>query len=257
MMVVGNSNGSARLADPFGWRASLRFKGRMLLSMAAIALGVALGYAIHLINAAAVDEFARGLSAASGSADLVIRGPSSGFSADAYPLAARMPAVAVASPVVEIVVAVAGTPPRSFQVLGIDALRAGQLAPALVGETAELLDILRDDTIFLNVTLAGALGKQVGDALHVRLGTTTRSLRVAGFLGAQAPLGEIGVMDIAGAQALSEFPDRLSHIDLRLHAGVSIDMATEQLRPCCPLGCRSHASRMRSRRMPACRGRIA
>ena len=36
-------------------------KGRILLSVAAIALGVALGFAVHLINRAAVNELAAGV----------------------------------------------------------------------------------------------------------------------------------------------------------------------------------------------------
>ncbi len=227
-----------RLADAFGWRASLRFKGRLLLSTAAIALGVALGYAIHLINAAAVDEFARGLRTASGSADLAIRGPASGIPVDVYTIAARAVELAVASPIVEIVVRVedAGEYRAPIPVLGVDAMRAARIAPALVGEAAEPMDALRDDTIFLSVTLAAALGKQVGDNVTVHSGTARQKLRVAGLLGAQAPIGDLAVMDIAAAQMLAEMPDRVSRIDLRLHSGVDIEQTLLRLRSLLPAG---------------------
>lgn len=226
------------LADAFGWRASLRFKGRLMLSIAAIALGVALGYAIHLINAAAVDEFARGLRTASGSADLAIRGPASGIPVDVYTIAARAADVAVASPIVEIVVRAeeAGAYRAPISVLGIDAMRAARIAPALVGEAAEPMDALRDDTIFLSVTLAAALGRQVGDELTVRSGATQQRLRIAGLLGAQAPVGDLAVMDIAGAQMLADMPDRVSRIDLRLHPGVDIEQALSRMRALFPAG---------------------
>ena len=53
--------------------------GRTLLSMAAIALGVALGLAVQLINQSAVAEFGQALRTLSGNADLTLRGPRSGF----------------------------------------------------------------------------------------------------------------------------------------------------------------------------------
>jgi putative ABC transport system permease protein len=223
-----------RLSAPLGWRAGLRFKGRIALSLAAIALGVALGYAIHVINASAVDAFSRALRVASGSADVSVRGPASGFSASVYPSIAS--AVAVASPVVEVSLTVDGTAEAPFKVLGIDALRAGAMAPALVGEAIEPMDTLRDDTIFLSVPLALRLGKQVGDRFAVRSGHVVRELRVAGFLGAQAPLGEIGVMDIAGAQVIANDADRISRIDIRLHPDEAIDAATARLRGMLPPG---------------------
>ncbi len=223
-----------RLAAPLGWRAGLRFKGRIALLMAAIALGVALGYAIHVINASAVDEFSRGLRAASGAADVSIRGPASGFSASIYPLVAS--AVAVASPVLELSVERDGGKETPFTMLGIDAFRAGAIAPALVGEAAEPMDTLRDDTIFLSVPLALRLATQPGDRLSVRAGKIVRELRVAGFLGAQAPLGEIGVMDIAGAQWLANDADRISRIDVRLHPDEPIELALKRLRAMLPAG---------------------
>jgi hypothetical protein len=54
-------------------------KGRVLLSIAGIALGVALGFSVHLINRAAVDELAAGVRTLAGEADLEVRGGRGGF----------------------------------------------------------------------------------------------------------------------------------------------------------------------------------
>ena len=68
--------------------ASLRQnKGRVVVSILAIALGVALGYAVHAINAAAVNEFGQALQAVSGEADLTVRGPRAGFAEAVYVVA--------------------------------------------------------------------------------------------------------------------------------------------------------------------------
>ena len=48
----------------------VQHKGRLLLSVFAIALGVALGYAVQLVNQAAINEFALAVQSLSGEADL-------------------------------------------------------------------------------------------------------------------------------------------------------------------------------------------
>ena len=77
-------------------------KTRSALSVVAIALGVALGYAVQLITGAAVNELALGVQFLAGDADLQVRGPRSGFDEAVYPQLAWLPEVAVASPVVEV-----------------------------------------------------------------------------------------------------------------------------------------------------------
>src|ERR1700740_2982293 len=57
----------------------LQHPGRLALSVLAIALGVALGYAVQLINQAAINEFAAAVQTLSGEADLAVRGPGVGL----------------------------------------------------------------------------------------------------------------------------------------------------------------------------------
>ena len=72
---------------------------RTTLAVVAIALGVALGYAVQLINETAVNELAQSVQALSGEADLEARGPRSGFDEALYPVLARLDGVAVLRPV--------------------------------------------------------------------------------------------------------------------------------------------------------------
>ena len=53
--------------------------GRALLAVAAIAIGVALGLAVHLINASAAGEFGRAARQLAGEADLIVQGGRTGF----------------------------------------------------------------------------------------------------------------------------------------------------------------------------------
>src|SRR4029450_10187801 len=86
-----------------------RERGRLALAVLAIALGVALGYAIGLVNRAAIDEFAARMAALSGDADLEVRGPRAGCDEALFAEVARTDGVALASPVVEVDAQVAGS----------------------------------------------------------------------------------------------------------------------------------------------------
>jgi len=75
---------------------------RQVAALAAIAIGVALGLAVHLINASAVAEFSQAVRATTGQADLEIRGPRLGFDDGVLERVAADPAIALASPMLEV-----------------------------------------------------------------------------------------------------------------------------------------------------------
>src|SRR5438034_7977464 len=109
---------------------SNRPRGRLALSVAGIALGVALGYAVHLVNRAAVEDLAAAVRAVAGEADIEVRGGRSGFAEDLYPRIAKLPGVRLVSPVLELDVGIAGTE-STLRITGLDILRAAVLQPAL------------------------------------------------------------------------------------------------------------------------------
>src|SRR5690606_30373055 len=71
---------------------------RMLMALAAIALGVALGYAVHLVNAAAFNEFNAAVKSLSGNADMQVRGTGPWLDESMYPALAARPEVLLANP---------------------------------------------------------------------------------------------------------------------------------------------------------------
>ena len=209
-------------------------RARTVLSVLAIALGVALGYAVQLINAAAVGELAQGVKTLSGDADLQVRGPRGGFAEAIYPALARMADVAVASPVLEVDAKIAGSE-APLRIIGIDVFRAGLIQPALVPTTVERLDTLRPDAIFLSPAAARSLGVAVGDTVHAQVALADVSLRVAGEL--ESMVSErIATMDIAGAQAAFDRLGWVSRIDLRLRPGVDPTAFGETVRAMLPPG---------------------
>ena len=210
-------------------------RGRLAVSVLAIALGVALGYAVQLINAVALAEFSQAVRALAGEADLEIRGPRAGFDEQLYPRLARLPQVAAASPVLEVETQLPGRQ-ESLRVLGVDAFRAAEVQPALIGNaSADRLDLLRPDALFLSPAAADSLGVGVGDRLAVQVGLGTVSLRVAGLLRG-AGRERLGVMDIAAAQLALGRIGRISRLDLRLRPGADADALQVRLQSELPPG---------------------
>ena len=193
-------------------------KGRLAVSVLAIALGVALGYAMQLINAVALNEFSQAVRSLSGEADLEIRGPRAGFDEALYPRIARLPQVAVASPVLE---ASAKLPGRHepLRLLGLDAFRAAYVQPQLIGNAPQdMLDLLRADALFLSPAAAEWLGVKQGDTVAIQVGLDEVKLRVAGLLRAGGR-ERLGVMDIAAAQQALNQLGRISRLDIRMRPG--------------------------------------
>ena len=239
-----------------------RSGGRQLLSLLAIALGVAMGYAIQLINTVAIAEMTQAAQAMSGEADLVLRGASEGFDEMLYPLLAKRPEVALASPVVEFEFRLApqAEPSRSggagvvvrggvLPVQGVDMFRAAALQPmlaALSSPGGDGLDVLRPAQVFLSQSGADWLGLQAGETLQLQRGLRTFSLRVAGLLPAEVFRQRIAVMDIAAAQDFlaleseSTPPEtqsgRLQRIDLRLRSGIAVEAFKSRMQPLLPEG---------------------
>ena len=207
---------------------------RTALSVVAIALGVALGYAVQLINAAAVNELAQGVKTLSGDADFEVRGARGGFPEALYPEIARLPDVAVASPVVEVDAKLTGRD-APLRIVGVDVFRAGYLQPGMIPGTVDRLDTLRSDALFLSPAALRSLNLAVGDTLRVQVALRDVTLRVAGELAA-AGNQRFGLMDIAAAQAAFDRLGLLARIDVRLRPGVAQDAFEEGLRPMLPAG---------------------
>ena len=210
-------------------------KGRLALSVLAIALGVALGYAVQLINQAALNEFAAAVQTLSGEADLAVRGSRAGFDESLYPRLAKLPEVAVASPVLEVEARLPGRR-EPLKILGLDLFRAARIQPFLAaGEGGDRLDFLRPDRIFLSAAASESLGLKKGDALSVQVGLRVLSLQVAGVLG-EARRQRFAIIDIGAAQAIFLRPGLLNRIDLRLRPGADPERLAGRLRAEMPPG---------------------
>ena len=238
----------------------LRRRLATALSLLAIALGVALGFAVQLIHGAALEEFGRGTRLLAGAADLQVVGAREGFDEALYAVLARRPEVAQASPIVEIEARLPGRE-DSLTIIGIDLFRVARVQPALLpvaegggaGAGADgargdgRLRALQPDLVFLSEAARTQLAQPTrgfsgaaqppaleGDVLVTQAGLARVPLAVGGSVpGAE---GRLGVMDIAAAQQVFGYFGRLTRIDLKLAQGFGIEAAVARLAPLLPPG---------------------
>jgi len=209
------------------WRSH---RGRALVAMLTIALGVGLGYAVQLINGAAFNEFSAAARSLSGQADLQVRGAQLFIDENIYPQLATYSGVAVASPVLEVDAAVPGRN-APLKVLGIDVFRAKRVAPDLTGvpRPQASLDVLAGDAIFLSSAAKTWLGAHDDGYVELQSGTSPVKLRAAGGIARTRPGQRIAVMDIAAVQTHFALVGKLSRVDLQLARGVDRDAFRQTL----------------------------
>ncbi len=214
------------------WRAH---PGRVIVAVIAIAVGVALGFAVHLINASALNEFARAVASVNGAADLQVRAASPlGFDEALYPKLARLDGIASASPVVELRAVVDAGGGKPLTLLGLDMFRVAKVTPSLIVRASSVAD---DDSpaesapatgdnpfaansLFLSQAALDATGKRVGETLALTAVGRSPPFVIAGTLPAVAEDQSIGVVDIAEAQWRFDAIGRLHRVDLKLAPGV-------------------------------------
>jgi putative ABC transport system permease protein len=222
--------------------------GRLSVTVLAIALGVALGAAVYLVNSAALNEFGLATKRLVGEADVVVRGPGDGFSDELFARLARNAAVSAASPVLELEVALPGRR-DTLKVLGVDPFRAAALQPALIGEVGGgLYALFQPDGIYLSSSAAQELDAGRGGTLQVIVGSAPKTLHVLGILSAESYSQPLGLMDIASAQWAFEHIGRINRIDLRLNPGTDVEAFRRRLGSELPAGVLAVAPRVERNR---------
>src|SRR6202011_2147416 len=186
------------------------------------------------ITGAAVNELALGVQFLSGDADLQVRGPRSGFDEAVYPALARLREVAAASPVIELDAKLADRS-DALKIIGIDVFRPGIVEPGLVADSADRLDHLRSDALFLSPAAARSLGVEGGGSLSFQVALRVATLRVAGLVNADVSQ-RFAVMDIAVPQANFDRLGRITRVAVRLKPGIDVDAFRQRLQQELPAG---------------------
>ena len=201
---------------------------------------MALAFSVHLINQSALGEFSAAVRSINGQPDFELRGQRGGFDERLYERVAMHIDVALASPVIEVETQaltkdVQGATKRvPLRVLGIDALVAAPLSPALLPKLStpagsdsepDRLGLFDPDAVSLNAAARQRLGDI--DTLRLQTPNGVVALRVQGSIAAGGP--PLAVMDIAGAQTRFDMLGRLSRIDVRLKPGADREQVVASL----------------------------
>jgi putative ABC transport system permease protein len=194
------------------------------LSMLAIALGVSLGYAIHLINDAALADFSQAMKSVQGEPDAVLAPKdSSGH----VPLAlvdalAKDEAVALAVPVIETRVRLDDTA-TTVRLIGLDVFSAALLMPNLMprlggpdGGTTNIFE----DGVYASPALLARLNTKVGAGVTATRGEARWTTRIRGDLPAVRGDELLLVADIAWVQAHFGPREGVGEVRLRLAPGI-------------------------------------
>ena len=203
------------------WR---QHPGRILLAVVAIAVGVALGFAVHLINGSASTAFGQAVSTVNGAADLQVKAASElGFDEALYAKVIGVEGVADASPVVALNANDGNG--RPFRLLGLDVLRAVEVTPSLIGAPANAGagngdDMFAGNALFLSKDALTAGKLRVGDTVTINANGRAQPMVVRGLLPGIAEGRRVGVMDIAAAQYLFGRLGKIDRIDLKLEPDV-------------------------------------
>lgn len=206
------------------WLIRAQFRSRRtatLLSMLAIALGVALAYAVHLINQAALADFARAMHNVQGEPDAVLAARDS---AGRVPLAtvneiASDPAVQLIAPVIETRVRLAGAA-LPLRLIGVDVFSAAGLMPKLLPQTDDgaALAGLLDGGLYASPAALSQTGLTVGATLTLYRGGQQWTTRIVDGLPAAASGEALLVADIAWVQEHFGPADAVSEARIRLTA---------------------------------------
>lgn len=210
---------------------------RVLASVLAIALGVALGAAVYLLNTAALADFTQAARRLVGDADVVVRGPSSGFDEALFVRLSRDPAVAMASPIIELNASVLpGTRP-ALKIIAMDAFRASLLQPGLVAALSrDITGLFAHDAIVLSQGAAQQYGTGRGRVLEIESDGVITPLRVIDVLPADACPAVVGIMDIGAAQWTLKRIGVIDRIDVRLRPGIAADAWRARVAATLPAG---------------------
>jgi putative ABC transport system permease protein len=203
--------------------------GRLSLSLFAVALGVALGLAIHLVNRSALSEFSDAIALVNGQAQRQVTAATGTFDDHVFDNVAQLTGIAAASPIIETTVDIGG---KKVKLIGLDVFRAAAITPELVfiadtpaNQSSDNLSGFSGDQLYLSAAAMNAVQKKVGDAVTVSIGAIKHDFVIAGRL-SQVPSGQIiATTDIANlqwrfAKAGTEWLGKISRIDLKIDDAV-------------------------------------
>src|SRR5262245_31414935 len=221
--------------------------GRMVLSIVAVALGVALVVAIRLMNTAVLQSFLDAVDAVGGRAALTITARDNAtFAEDVAKTVAGVPGVQLAVPLVS---GVAVPDDASGELLTVHGVDLGHdAAVRLYDQGGGVEEVIEDSLVFLNDPRSVILTREfaarrnlaVGQAIPLVTPTGVKEFVIRGLLEprgvARALGGRLVVMELYAAQRAFAVDGQINQVDLVLAPGAEVEATRAALAAVVPPG---------------------
>ncbi|HSS19883.1 MAG TPA: FtsX-like permease family protein [Pyrinomonadaceae bacterium] len=214
-------------------------KLRLALTVAGIALGVAVFFAVRTANTTLVGSLSTTVEKLAGQATLQVSAGEVSFPQDNLKIVRATAGVKFAEPVIERVVQTGLPDSSSLLVVGLDTgsalkLYEGEFDQAGLEISNPLAFTERTDSIAISRPFAERYGLKEGDHLPVYTQKGKQDFTVRGFFrtsGASVVFGgNLALMDIYAAQAAFDRPDHIDRIDIMTEPGVAVEKVEQDLR---------------------------
>jgi putative ABC transport system permease protein len=219
---------------------------RTVLTIAGIALGVAVAVAIRAANVHVLDSFQRSVTSVAGRATIQVSGGDLGLDERVVAIIRQHPDVRSATPILQMVgrLATGAHAGGALTIVAMDLFEAADVKDIRfddrTGDDPSLKTLLSPDAILIGARLAEEWSVQPGDALDVAVGGGTYRVTVRGILNPHATQTSIwdrlAVMDIAAAQVTFGMLGRVDRYDVVTDPNRPIDAMIRALRSSLPAG---------------------
>ncbi|MCC7009151.1 MAG: FtsX-like permease family protein [Acidobacteria bacterium] len=214
------------------WPYLRRHVLRTVVTMAGIALGVAVFLGMHAANDAVLRGFSQTVDRIAGRTELQVSAGETGFGEDVLDAVQSASTVRVAVPVIEVVADTPFEAEGSLLVLGVDMTGDRSLRDYDLEETGDtLLDdplifLAQPDSLIVSKEFAARHALGLGSRLPLGTSEGLRTFTVRGVVRspdlAKAFGGNVAVMDIYAAQRMFGRGRTFDRIDIGVREGVSI-----------------------------------
>ncbi len=227
-------------------------KGRTLLSMVGIALGVAVFVSVQIAIHTAIESFNASVDHVSGKANLQVTSFGRGFPEEVYLRVKKVPGVKAATPVIQYVSKMDEPIGEPLYLLGIDVFSDRPFREYQFYENDDegLLFLKTPHSIAITEKLANRHGLKRGDRINLIVGSKKVTLTITNLLKMEGPAksleGNFGLIDIASAQEALEKVGLIDRIDLIVDKSRPIEATERELKKVIPPGVEVRRSDTRS-----------
>ena len=227
-------------------------KGRTLLSIIGIALGVGVFVSVQTAIHTAIESFNASVDHVSGKTNLQVTSFGRGFPEEVYLKVKKAPGVKAATPVIQYVSKIDEPIGEPLYLLGIDVFSDRPFREYQFYEPYDegLLFLKHPNSIAITEKLANRHGLKKGEKITLIVGSKKVTFTITNLLRMEGPAksleGNFGLIDIASAQEALEKVGLIDRIDLMVDKSIPMEAIERELKKVIPPGVEVRRSNTRS-----------